>query len=107
MSPDTAQGHQVRHLSSHGECRRKSGRGAEEKKTYANGRCCRKSRKLSSSRNLAKDSVCLPPPLQASVRRVRSSVVAFLRFDVVQHIGAHDLHRRRRKIWFTCQKNRF
>jgi hypothetical protein len=44
----------------------------------ASGRCCRKSRKLSSSRNLAKDSVYLPPLLQASVRCVLSSVVAFL-----------------------------
>jgi hypothetical protein len=39
-------------------------------------RCSRKSRKLSSSPNLAKDGVCLPPLLQASVGRVRSSVVA-------------------------------
>jgi hypothetical protein len=33
-------------------------------------RCCRKSRKLSSSPNLAKDDVCLPSLLQASVARV-------------------------------------
>jgi hypothetical protein len=38
-----------------------------------------KSRKLSSSPNLAKDGVCLPSLLQASVGRVRSSVVALTR----------------------------
>jgi ribA/ribD-fused uncharacterized protein len=36
------------------------------------GRCCRKSRKLGSSRNLAKDILCLPTLLQASVKIGRS-----------------------------------
>src|SRR5262249_49780017 len=58
------------------------------------GRCCRKSRKLNSSQNLAKVGFQLPPLLQASPGRIRSSVVAFLRFDVPPHIGGRGMHRR-------------
>jgi hypothetical protein len=42
------------------------------------GRCCRKSRKLSSPKNLAKICFQLPLLLQAAVGHVRSPVVAFL-----------------------------
>jgi hypothetical protein len=62
----------------------------------------------SSAPNLAKEDFWLPPLLlQASVGRARSSVVAFLRFDVVPHSGMRGLHQRRWKIQFTREKNPF
>ena len=68
------------------------------------GRCCGKSRKLSSPKNLAKICFQLPLPLQAAVGHVRSPVVAFLWVDVVPHLGMRRTRQRRGKISSATQK---
>src|ERR1700716_359139 len=59
------------------------------------GRCCRKSRKLSGSENLAKISFSLSPPQQAFVGHVRRSEIALASFDVVPHVATRGTHQRR------------
>ena len=66
--------------------------------------CCRKSRKFSSQKNLTKTRLWPLPSKDASLRHIRSSVVACLQTDVVPHSGTRRTRRWRGKISPTRQK---